>query len=161
MCCSMSYGGVPLIVVYLLRYDPKIEIPASRAVASRPLNPDQDGPDAQFVFTYATRGMVLLHPSLKFYFIDQTIFNFIAHLMAADIISNPNAPSLPKLAKLANAKNPIVLEDEDEHEDEAERETAGGRESTGAGGNPSTPVPPRTSSKRPRNVRSNNSTPHT
>lgn len=111
------------------QYDPKIEIPASRAVASRPLNPDQDGPDAQFVFTYATR----------------------AHLMAADIISNPNAPSLPKLAKLANAKNPIVLEDEDEHEDEAERETAGGRESTGAGGNPSTPVPPRTSSKRPRN----------
>lgn len=38
------------------RFDTKIAIPASRSVASRPLNPDRPGPDVQFVFTYATRG---------------------------------------------------------------------------------------------------------
>jgi hypothetical protein len=41
------------------QYDPKIDIPQTRAVSSRPLNPDQDGPDVQFVFTYATRGECL------------------------------------------------------------------------------------------------------
>ncbi|KAG8716147.1 hypothetical protein FRC08_009804 [Ceratobasidium sp. 394] len=84
------------------RYDPKIDIPPSRAVASRPLNPEQDGPDVQFVFTYATK----------------------AHLMAADIVPNPNAPKLAKNAVL----RAIELDDE-------------GKEIT-----PSTPA-----SKRPRN----------
>ncbi|KAG8733516.1 hypothetical protein FRC12_018868 [Ceratobasidium sp. 428] len=85
------------------KYDPKIEIPQSRAVASRSLNPEQDGPDVQFVFTYATK----------------------AHLMAADIVPNPNAPKLPKDTVL----RPIELDDE-------------GKEVA-----PSTPAP-----KRPRNV---------
>ncbi|KAF8604586.1 hypothetical protein BDV93DRAFT_605892 [Ceratobasidium sp. AG-I] len=113
------------------QYDPKIEIPASRAVASRPLNPNRDGPDVQFVFTYATRD----------------------HLMAAEIVPNPNAPSLPRLAKQANVKNPIVLQDEDDGgEPTPEPEVVGGTASgTGAGGNASTPVPPRSPSKRPRN----------
>ncbi|KAG9102467.1 hypothetical protein FRC06_002001 [Ceratobasidium sp. 370] len=85
------------------RYDPKIDIPPSRAVASRPLNPEQDGPDVQFVFTYATK----------------------AHLMAADIIPNPNAPKLTKNTALRT----IELDDE-------------GNEVVA----PSTPAP-----KRPRN----------
>ncbi|KAG8744139.1 hypothetical protein FRC10_010708 [Ceratobasidium sp. 414] len=72
------------------RYDPKINIPPTRAVASRPLNPEQDGPDAQFVFTYATK----------------------AHLMAADIISNPNAPKIAKDTVLRT----IVLNDEGNEE---------------------------------------------
>lgn len=70
----------------ITQYDPKIEIPPSRAVASRPLNPEQDGPDVQFVFTYATR----------------------AHLMAADIIPNPNTSKLSKETVL----RPIELDDE-------------------------------------------------
>ncbi|KAJ1307189.1 hypothetical protein OPQ81_001304 [Rhizoctonia solani] len=61
----------------MTEYDAKIAIPASRAVATRRLDPDQDGPDVQFIFTYATR----------------------AHLMAADIIPNPRASKRPKAAK--------------------------------------------------------------
>lgn len=69
----------------MTEYDAKIDIPASRAVASRPLNPDQGGPDAQFVFTYATKD----------------------HLMAADIIPNPKVPRFPKVA---NPKDTIVID---------------------------------------------------
>ncbi|QRV74966.1 hypothetical protein RhiJN_02981 [Ceratobasidium sp. AG-Ba] len=68
------------------QYDPKIEIPPSRAVASRPLNPEQDGPDVQFVFTGWGK----------------------AHLMAADIIPNPNAPKFPENTVL----RPIELDDD-------------------------------------------------
>ncbi|CAE7054953.1 unnamed protein product [Rhizoctonia solani] len=71
----------------MTEYDSKIAIPASRAVATRRLNPDQDGPDVQFIFTYATR----------------------AHLMAADIIPNPRAPKNPKGAKI---QDPLLIEDE-------------------------------------------------
>ena len=137
--------------MYLLRYDPKIEIPASRAVASRPLNPNQDGPDVQFVFTYATRG-VSSHNIPKILLITP---DFVDHLMAAEIIPNPNTPSLPKLAKLAHAKNPIVLEEEDDGgEPTPEPEVvAGTAPRTGAGRNASTLVAPPFPSKRPRNVR--------
>ncbi|KAG8733671.1 hypothetical protein FRC11_004133 [Ceratobasidium sp. 423] len=69
------------------RYDPKIVIPASRSVATRRLDPDQDGPDVQFIFTYATR----------------------AHLMAADIIPNPRAPKNPKPAKVQDS---LAIEDD-------------------------------------------------
>ncbi|CAE6443424.1 unnamed protein product [Rhizoctonia solani] len=73
----------------MTEYDPKIAIPASRSVATRRLNPDQDGPDVQFIFTYATR----------------------AHLMAADIIPNPRAPKNPKPAKVQDL---LAIEDDDE-----------------------------------------------
>ncbi|KAH7342106.1 hypothetical protein B0J17DRAFT_649505 [Rhizoctonia solani] len=71
----------------MTEYDAKIAIPASRAVATRRLDPDQDGPDVQFIFTYATR----------------------AHLMAADIIPNPRAP---KKSKTANVQDALLIEDE-------------------------------------------------
>ncbi|CCO35310.1 hypothetical protein BN14_09427 [Rhizoctonia solani AG-1 IB] len=78
----------------MTEYAPKITIPASRAVATSPLNPEQKGPDVQFIFTYATR----------------------EHLMAADIIPNPRAP---KITKGANVQNEWVIEDsEDESLDE-------------------------------------------
>ncbi|CAE6480358.1 unnamed protein product [Rhizoctonia solani] len=72
----------------MTEYDSKIAIPPSRAVATRRLDPDQDGPDVQFIFTYATR----------------------AHLMAADIIPNPRAPKNPKGAKIQDA---VVIEGEE------------------------------------------------
>ncbi|KAF8689106.1 Peptidyl-prolyl cis-trans isomerase, partial [Rhizoctonia solani] len=74
----------------MTEYAPKIAIPASRAVATRRLDPSKDGPDVQFIFTYATR----------------------EHLMAADIIPNPRAP---KITKGANIQDALVIEgDRDE-----------------------------------------------
>ncbi|CAE6427946.1 unnamed protein product [Rhizoctonia solani] len=78
----------------MTEYAPKIAIPESRAVATRRLDPSQDGPDVQFIFTYATR----------------------EHLMAADIIPNPRAP---KVTKGANVQNALVIEEsEDQSPDE-------------------------------------------
>ncbi|CAE6363044.1 unnamed protein product [Rhizoctonia solani] len=76
----------------MTEYDAKIAIPPSRAVATRRLNPDQDGPDVQFIFTYATR----------------------AHLMAADIIPNPRAPKNPKRANVQDGPEIELQGSEDE-----------------------------------------------
>ncbi|ELU40054.1 hypothetical protein AG1IA_05919 [Rhizoctonia solani AG-1 IA] len=87
------------------RYAPKIAIPASRAVATRRLDPSKDGPDVQFIFTYATRGT--LWPTSWSDIRTHLVFLWIEHLMAADIIPNPRAP---KITKGANIQDALVIE---------------------------------------------------